>query len=101
MGIFPLEIGSKKQKFIENLKSAVSFRLIGLILAMTVYLPVLHSHCTRAVFTVLMSCSDELAIHSCLLLCLQRQVTKLASRLFYCWSLLRNNNMTTILQVFT
>jgi len=32
---------------------------------MTVYLPVLHSHCTRVRFTVLMSCNDELAVHSC------------------------------------
>jgi len=29
-----------------------------LILALTVYLPVWHSHCTRARFTVLVSCSD-------------------------------------------
>jgi len=31
--------------------------------------------------------------YSCLLLCLQRQVAKLASGLFYRWSLLRNNKM--------
>jgi len=48
-----------------------------------------------------MSCSDELLIHSCPLLCLQRQVEKVASRLFYCWSLLHNNNMATNLQMFT
>jgi len=30
---------------------------------MTVYLPAWHSHCTRAWFTVLVSCSDELAVH--------------------------------------
>jgi len=28
-------------------------------------------------------CSDEFAVHSCLLLCLQRQVAKLASRLLF------------------
>jgi len=33
--------------------------------------------------------------------CLQRQVPKLASRLFYYWSLLRNNYIATNLQVFT
>ena len=33
----PLEIGTKKQKFLENLKSSVQFRLVGLILAMTVF----------------------------------------------------------------
>ena len=32
---------------------------------MTVYFPVWHLHCTRAWFTVLMWCRDELAIHSC------------------------------------
>jgi len=35
---FPhLEIGPKNQNFLENLKSAAQFRLINLILAMTVY----------------------------------------------------------------
>jgi len=38
----------------------------------------------------------ELAIHSCPFLCLQRQVAKFASGLFYCiWSLLCNNTMAT------
>jgi len=59
------------------------------------------THCTRARFTVVVSCSDELAVHSCPLICLQGQVAKLASGLFYCWSLLRNNNMATNLQRFT
>jgi len=36
----PYEIGTKHQKFLENLKSAVKFRLTDLILAMTVYLSV-------------------------------------------------------------
>ena len=44
-----------------------------LTVAMTVYLPVWHWHCTRARFTVLVSCSDEFAVHSCPLLCLQKQ----------------------------
>jgi len=51
-------------------------------------------HCYRL-------CSNELAVHSCPPLCLQRWVAKVASRLFYCWSLLRNNNMATNLQNFT
>jgi len=46
----------------------------SLILAMTVYLPVWHSHCTRARFTFLVSWTDKLAVYSCPLLCLQRQV---------------------------
>ena len=68
--------------------------LIELILAMTVYLPVWHSHCTRASFTVLVSRRDELlTVHACPLICLQRQVAKLGKELFYYWTLLRNNNM--------
>jgi len=47
------------------------------------------------------SCSDELAVHSCPLLCLQRWVAKVASGFFCCWSLLRNNNTATNLQRFT
>jgi len=39
-GIFlPMEIGSKNQKFLENLKSPALFRSIYLFLAMAVYLP--------------------------------------------------------------
>jgi len=48
-----------------------------------------------------MSCSDGLAVHSCPLLCLQSRVAKVASGLFYCWSLSRNNTMATDLQKFT
>ena len=44
----PLGIGFKNQKILENLKSASRFRLIDLILATTLYLPVWHSHCTKA-----------------------------------------------------
>jgi len=68
---------------------------------MTVFLPVWNSHCTRVRFTVIVSCSDELAIHSCPLLCLQRWVAKVASGFFYCWFFLRNNTMATNLQRFT
>ena len=68
---------------------------------MAVYLPKWHSHCTRARLTVLMSCSDEVAVHSFPFICLQRQFAKLASGLFYCWSLLCNDNMVTDLQRLT
>jgi len=37
---FPLEIGIKNQKFLVNLMPETKFRLIDLILAMTVFLPV-------------------------------------------------------------
>jgi len=47
------------------------------------------------------ACSGELAVHSCPLFCLQRQVTKLASGLFYQWSILCSNNMATNLRMFT
>jgi len=52
-------------------------------------------------FTVLLSYSDKLAVHSCPLLYLQRRVAKLASRLFYCWSSLCDNSAATNLQRFT
>ena len=48
-----------------------------------------------------MSCSGKIAVHSCPLLCLQGQVAKFASGLFYCWSSLCNNNMATNLLMFT
>jgi len=80
---FPLEIGSKNQKTLGNLKSASQFRLIDLILAITLNLPVWHSHCTKASFTVLVWCSDELAeLHSCPFLRLQTHAAKLTSALF-------------------
>jgi len=63
---------------------------------MPLYLPVWNSHCTTARFTVLVSCSSELAVHSCPRLC----VTKLRSEFFWCWSLLRNNKMATNLPRF-
>jgi len=75
--------------------------LIDLVLALTVHLPVWHSHCTRVRFTVLVLCSDELAVNSCPPLYLQKQVAKLANGLFYRWSLLRNNNTAINLQTPT
>jgi len=84
-----LEIEPKNQNFLENIKSVAQFRLNDFILAMTVYLPVRHSHRTRAGFTVLLSCSRVLAVHLCMVHC----VAELGSGFSCCWSLLRNNTM--------
>jgi len=65
------------------------------------FLPVWNSHYTRVRFTVMVSCSDELAVHSCLFLCLQSRFAKVASGSFCCWSLLRNNTVATNSQRFT
>ena len=73
------------QNFLQNMKSAALNR-IDLILAMTVYLPVWRFYFTRVRFTVLVSCSDELAVYSRPLRCLLRQVAKLSKELFYCAS---------------
>jgi len=79
-GIFPsMKIGTNNQKFVESLKAAAQLRIIQLILAMTVYLPIWHSHCTLARFSVLVSCSNGGAVHSCPLLCVVRKVAKLAN----------------------
>jgi len=105
----PLEIETKKENFLEKLKLAAQFRSSDLILAMAVYVPVWHTlhasqvHCFGVThcFHVMLLCSDGLADHSYPVQCLQRQVVKLASGLFRCWSLLRNNNMATNLHRFT
>ena len=81
-----LEIGIKNQIFLEKLEVGILIPIIDLILAMTVFLLVWNSHCTRDRFTVVVLCSDELAVHSCPFLCLQRWVAKVASGLLYCWS---------------
>jgi len=39
----------------------------------------LTSHCTRVRFTVILSCRDELAVHTGPFLCVQRRVAKVAS----------------------
>jgi len=44
---------------------------------------------------ILVSCSDELAVHMCPPLYLQRQVGKLSSGFFYDWALLRKNYVAT------
>jgi len=50
---------------------------------LALYLPVWHSHCTKASFTVVVWCSDELAVHACPFLRQQTHVAKLASTLFF------------------
>jgi len=66
------EIETENQDFLENMKLATQFQSAGLIFAMPVYLPVWHSHCLRTRFTFLVSCSSELAVHSCPLLCVAK-----------------------------
>jgi len=46
---------------------------------MTAYLPVWHSHCTRARYSscIMQWWANELAVISCPLLCLQRRLRKL------------------------
>jgi len=90
----------EEPKVFKNLKSASWFQLFDLILAITLYLPIWHSHCTRASFAVLVWCSNALAVHSGPLLRLQTHVAQLASALVSCCPLLRNNNMATNIQGF-
>ena len=76
----------KNQKFLENLKLAVNSLSCcndSLFASMT-----LHKE-PGSVFWC--HCNDEIAVCSCPLLYLPWQVVKLASGLFYCWSLLHNN----------
>ena len=101
-GHFPLEIATTNQVYLENLKLVANFRLIHWIVAMTVYLPVWHWHCTKSRFTVLVSCNDEIAVHSCPLLCEQRVILGNVGTDCSIWFLLRNNNTAIInLQTFT
>ena len=60
-----LEIETKNEECLEKLESAAQFRSLDLMLAIAVYLPVWDSHCTQSRFTVLVLCTDELAVHSC------------------------------------
>jgi len=71
-GICPLEIETKHQDFLENMKLAAQFLSINLIFAMPLCLLVWHSHCTTVRFMVLVSCSSEVAIRFCPLLCLAK-----------------------------
>jgi len=96
-GIPPLEIETKKQKFLENVKPGIQFWFFGLILAMTVCLPIWHSHCTRIRSTVLITCSYELAVRSCPLLACRGRLWNSGAN---CSTvpLLRNNNTATNLR---
>ena len=75
----------------------LKFRLIDLILAMTVFFRY-ETHTAQESGSQLQC---HAAIHSCLFLCLQRRVVKVASGLFCSWSLLRNNTVATNPQRFT
>ena len=77
-----LEIETKNQGILGSMMLSAQFRSIDVILTMPVYLPLWHSHCTTASFTVLVSFFNELAVHSCPLLC----VSKLGREFFGCWS---------------
>jgi len=92
----PLEIETKHQDSLENMKLVAQFRSNDKIFAIPLYFPVWHSHCTTVKFTVLVSCSGELAVHSCSLLC----VANLGADFFWCWCLLRNNVTAANLQRF-
>jgi len=96
-----LEIGIKNQIFLEKPEVGILIPINWFDFCNDSFLPVWNSHCTWVRFTVAVSCSDELAVHSCPLLCLQRWVANVASGLFYCWFLLRNNIMAKNQQKFT
>jgi len=99
--LFPPGICEEPTISQKNWRRHLKLRLTDLILAKTVFLSVWDLHCTRVRLTVIVSCSDELAVHSCLFLCLQSWLGKVASGLFYCWSLLRNNTIATNPRRFT
>jgi len=101
MPVFPWKLGFEPTISRKAWRRHHKFRLIDLILAMTVFLPVWNSRCTSVRFTVIVSCNDELAVHSCLFLCLQRRFAKVASGLFCCWSLLHHNTVAPNPQRFT
>jgi len=101
-GICPsqLQIGTKNQNFLEILTSGAQFRSIYLL--QWQFISRYKTHTALEPGSLFRChCSGELAVHSFPLLCLQRQFAKLAIRLFYCSSLLCNNNMATNLLMFT
>ena len=74
----PYKIETKHQDSLESMKLVAQFRSVHQIFVMPLHFPVWHSHCTTPKFTVLVSCSGEIAVHSCSLLC----VAKLGSDVF-------------------
>jgi len=88
------------QKSVNKLTSAAKLRLIDSLLATTVYVPVWHSRYTRATFAVLVSCSEELAFHSCQFLCLQRHVAETCERIVLLLVFIAYNSMVSNLQRF-
>jgi len=97
----PWKLGLRTKYFPKKLKLASQISINRFDSCNDSFLPVWNSHCTRVRFTVTVSCSDGLAVHSCLFLCLQRRVVKVASGLVCCRSLLRNNTVATNPQMFT
>ena len=95
-----LETGIKNQILLEKTEVGILIPFNWFDSCNDSFFPAWNSHCTRVRFTVIVLCSDELAVHSCPLLCLQKWVAKVTSGLFYCWSLVRNNTMATNLQNF-
>jgi len=97
----PWKLGLRAKNFSKSPKSASNIPINWSDSCNDSFLLVWNSHCTRVRFTVIVSCSDGLAVHSCPFLCLQRRVAKVASELSCWWSLLRNNTVATNLQMFT
>ena len=94
MPVSPRKLGLRINYFSESLTSA-SYIPINWFDSCNDSFFLWISHCTRVRFTVTVSCSDGLEVHSCLVLYLQRRVVKVASGLFCFWSLLRNNTVAT------
>jgi len=65
-----VEIGIKNQIFQEKPEVGILIPINWFGSYHDSFLPVWNSHCTRIRFTVILSCSDELAVQSCPLHCL-------------------------------
>jgi len=89
----PWKLGLRTKYFPKNLKSASWIPINWFDSCIDSFLPVWNSHCTRVRFTVTVSVMGLQFTH--VSLCLQRRVVKVASGLFCCWSLLRNNTVAT------
>jgi len=73
----------------------------SIIAAVTVYLPVWHWHCTRANFTVPVSCNGEIAVRSYPLLDCRGRLRNFPAGCYTVGLFLRNNNTAINLQTFT
>jgi len=101
MAVSPMEIWIKNQKPLEKPEVGIlnSDLLIWFLqwqffvgMKLTLHKSRVHSYSVMQWW----ACSSLMPIP-----CLQRRVAKVASGLFYCWSLLRNNTVATHLQRFT